>query len=288
MPRPRLAMRKVRDVLRLTLGQGMSRRQAATATGVPLTTVVDCLSRAAAAALQWPLPEGMDDAELEGRLYPGAPANPRQRPEPDWATVHTELRRKDVTLQLLWIEYQQSVSGGYQYTQCATRSRARLCQTTQSHRRTMQGSDLGFCPLTLPGHATGAIPWCEASGTTSISPVGAAVEPRGEAVTASTKVVGGGVDGMASQRKPLLHAVILNAPKVLGRCGRRRGSRPDRGRLTTLTQTVWSPAERRGLTHQGTRAERGKPVSLPSGKASRKASRQGCGYRIAEDANAAV
>ena len=47
MPRPRVAMRKIREVLRLTLGEGLSRRQVGAATGVPLTTVADCLSRAA-------------------------------------------------------------------------------------------------------------------------------------------------------------------------------------------------------------------------------------------------
>ena len=62
-------------------------------------------------------------------------------------------------------------------------------------------------------------------------------------MTASTKAVRGGVDGMASPRKPLLHAVILNAPKVLCRRGEGADRDRDQGRLTTLTQTMWSPAE---------------------------------------------
>jgi hypothetical protein len=69
MPRPRIAMRKIREVLRLVLGEGLSRHRAAAATGVPYTTVTDCLSRATGAGLQWPLPEGMDDRDLEARLY---------------------------------------------------------------------------------------------------------------------------------------------------------------------------------------------------------------------------
>jgi hypothetical protein len=36
----------------------------------------------------------------------------------------------------------------------------------------------------------------------------------------------------------------------------------------------------------GIRAERGKPVSLPSGKASRQASPRGCGERTREEAKA--
>jgi transposase len=123
MPRPRAAMRKVREVLRLVLGEGLSRRRASAATGVPLTTIADCLARAAAARLPWPLPEGIDDAELERRLYPGQAASARQRMEPVWAEVHREMRRKGVTLQLLWIEYKQRVPDGYQYTQFVHRYR---------------------------------------------------------------------------------------------------------------------------------------------------------------------
>jgi hypothetical protein len=98
MPRPRIAMRKIREVLRLTLGEELSRRQVSAASGVPLTTVNDYLRRAAA-GLKWPLPGYVDDAALEHMLY-SQPASPAAgRPLPDWRRVHTELRRKQVTLQ---------------------------------------------------------------------------------------------------------------------------------------------------------------------------------------------
>ena len=48
------------------------------------------------------------------------------------------------------------------------------------------------------------------------------------------------------------------------------------------------PAERHDLTRSVTSAERGKPVVLPPGKASRKASRRDCGYRRREQAKAAL
>ncbi len=65
MPRPRSAMRKIREILRLTLGEGLGRRTTAAATGLPYTTVADHLVRAARAGLGWPLPDDMDDAQLE-------------------------------------------------------------------------------------------------------------------------------------------------------------------------------------------------------------------------------
>ena len=117
VPRPRSAMRKIREILRLILGEGHSRRAAAAATGVPIATIADQLARAQRAGLGWPLPDDLDDAQLEARLFtpvvaPRAPG----RPIPDWAEVHRELRRKDVTLQLLWLEYKARHPDGYQHS----------------------------------------------------------------------------------------------------------------------------------------------------------------------------
>ena len=69
VPRPRSAMRKIREILRLALGEGLSRRATGAATGLPYTTVSDHLVRAVKAGLGWPLPDGMDDAQLEARLF---------------------------------------------------------------------------------------------------------------------------------------------------------------------------------------------------------------------------
>ena len=102
MPRPRIDMRKIREVLRLALGEQLSRLEVSAASGVPLTTVGDYLRRAAAADLKWPLPGGLDDAGLEALLYPPCALSVVSRPVPDWDRVHKELRRKGVTLQLLW------------------------------------------------------------------------------------------------------------------------------------------------------------------------------------------
>jgi len=118
MPRPRIDIRKIREVLRLTLGEELSRRQVSAASGVPLTTAHDYLRRAASAGLKWPLPGDVDDAALEQMLY-SQPARPPTagRPLPDWRRVHAELRRKGVTLRLLWLEYREAHPDGYGYSQ---------------------------------------------------------------------------------------------------------------------------------------------------------------------------
>jgi len=61
-------MRRIRDVLRLTFGERLSRRQVSASTGIPFTTICDYISRTRAAGLSWPLPEDLDDAALEARL----------------------------------------------------------------------------------------------------------------------------------------------------------------------------------------------------------------------------
>jgi transposase len=124
VPRPRIAMRKIREVLRLTFGEGLSRRQVSAGAGVPVTTVSDYIGRATAGGVGWPLPEGLDDEGLEALLYPPAPPACDARPVPDWGQVHKELRRKNVTLQLLWLEYRQAHPDGYGYSQFCNLYRA--------------------------------------------------------------------------------------------------------------------------------------------------------------------
>lgn len=62
-------MRKIRAVLCLSLGEGMSRRRIGAAVGLPYTTVAHYLERALQAGLGWPLPDGLDDGDLETRLF---------------------------------------------------------------------------------------------------------------------------------------------------------------------------------------------------------------------------
>ena len=110
-------MKKIRDVLRLTHALGLSRRKVSEATGIGRTAVTDYVQRAASAELTWPLPDGLGDAELEQRLYPpAAAAEGAGGPEPDWAAVHAEMKRRGVTMTLLWQEYRAGQPQGYAYS----------------------------------------------------------------------------------------------------------------------------------------------------------------------------
>lgn len=124
MATERLEMRNIREVLRLHfLGAGNS-RSIAVAAGCSKSAVNKYLARAQTAGLlSWAEVEGLDEAELERRLYPNTPvellARRPKRELPDYAKVHEELRRRDhqVTLMLLWQEYKEAHPEGYQYTQ---------------------------------------------------------------------------------------------------------------------------------------------------------------------------
>ena len=138
MATKRLLMRQIREILRLKHERGLANRAIARACGIGVTSVSDYLRRAKLAEIGWPLPEGLDDRELEGRLFPPFPASQTPRTMPDLVHLHEEMKRPGVTLQLLWIEYRQELTGGYQYSQfCEIYRRwVRLLTPTmrQSHR----------------------------------------------------------------------------------------------------------------------------------------------------------
>ena len=118
MPAERIAMRLVREILRLIAVEKLAVREIARRTGKAPSTVRATLGRCRAAGVSWPLPEGLSDGELEERLYGkgGAKPGPARRAEPDWASIHRELKRKHVTLSILWEEYIAQEPDGLRYS----------------------------------------------------------------------------------------------------------------------------------------------------------------------------
>lgn len=165
MPGPRLPMRKIRDVLRLSAA-GMSKRQIAASLGVSATAAGECLRRARRAGLRWPVPEELTEDALEHRLYPSPMAAAKdRRPQPDWAAVHRELRRAGVTLQLLWEEHRTAYPDGYGYS--------RFCELYRTWEARLS-------PTMRQTHVAGERMFVDYAGTTL-----EVIEPStGEAMTA--------------------------------------------------------------------------------------------------------
>jgi transposase len=145
MPAERIAMRHVRDVLRLKAA-GVSGNEIARRVGVAPSTVRLTLKRLAAAELVWPLPAEMTDAALEARLFTaaGKKQGHRRRAEPDWAAVHRELKRKHVTLQILWDEYIEQNPEGYRYSRFCELYRAWGSRVPVTMRQSHTGGDKLF------------------------------------------------------------------------------------------------------------------------------------------------
>jgi transposase len=111
-------MRKIKEVLRLHYERGLSAREIARSLDVGRGTIGNYLDRAQRVGLSWPLPSELDEATLEHRLFPSTECGLQEKRQmPSLEYLHQELKKKGVTLQLLWYEYKEKHLDGYQYSQ---------------------------------------------------------------------------------------------------------------------------------------------------------------------------
>jgi transposase len=120
MANPRLSMRNIREILRLSWECRLSQMQIHQSTGVARSTIGEYVGRAKAAGLSWPLPEELDDEAMEHLLFPSVSKPLSNYTEPDCNYIHQELRRKGQTIMGLWQEYKQDNPKGYQYSAFCT------------------------------------------------------------------------------------------------------------------------------------------------------------------------
>lgn len=110
-------MRKIKEILKLKFDADLSYHQIARSVNVSKSTVHDVLNRFNQAELSWPLSEELENEKaLENRLYPEQVKVAEKRPEPDMNWIYKELKKKSVTLLLLWEEYKALKPDGYQYS----------------------------------------------------------------------------------------------------------------------------------------------------------------------------
>src|SRR5271165_6011824 len=143
MPAERIGMRDAREVIRLK-SASVSTHEIARRLGLARSTVRETLKRAETAGIAWPLPDDMTDAALAAALYASrrSKRGHRRIAEPDWASVHRELKRKHVTLLILWDEYIADNPGGYSYSRFCELYRAFEKSLSVTMRQTHAGERL--------------------------------------------------------------------------------------------------------------------------------------------------
>ena len=123
MPKERVSNVKIKEVLRLKFDADLSNRQIGASLAISHSTVANYLHRAEEAGIGWPLPEGLSESQLEQQLFAEPKrlcGNDSPRVMPDWSEIHQQMKRKGVTLMLLWQEYQEQYpERGYHYSQFA-------------------------------------------------------------------------------------------------------------------------------------------------------------------------
>lgn len=124
-------MRKIREILRLKHEAKLSHGKIASALGISKGVVTKYISLAQVRGVACPLPE--DDASLKSLL--STLRKPTGKVDPDWFQIHTELKRKGVTIQLLWEEYVATHgTAAYQYSRFCDLYR----QWRQQQKRSMR------------------------------------------------------------------------------------------------------------------------------------------------------
>ena len=112
----KLSMRKISEILRQKFELKRSNRDIAHSLNISPSTVFDYLARAKTVDISWPLSPDTTEQDLYNKLFLPANTNVRNRALPDWEEIHSELRKKGVTLQLLWREYRTQHPNGIGYS----------------------------------------------------------------------------------------------------------------------------------------------------------------------------
>jgi hypothetical protein len=147
MPTRALHMRKVRELIRLKYEARLSHEQIAGALAISKGVVAKYVARIERTGLEPGALMSMSDAEVMARIAPAPrPASYGGRIKPDFAHLHAELKRANVTLTLLWQEYCAGNAGGltYRFSQFADLYRQYVATLRRSMRQVHRAGEKLF------------------------------------------------------------------------------------------------------------------------------------------------
>ena len=131
-------MEKAKEILRLSQ-MGLSQREVASGTGCSLGMVNAVLARVMEAGVQDPL--SLETKELGAIIYPAGKGNGTGKGEPDFEHVDREIKKKGITLFLLWEEYKMSNPEGCMYSQFCAKYRSYRKKNTVYMRKTYKAGE---------------------------------------------------------------------------------------------------------------------------------------------------
>jgi len=147
-------MPKVIDILRLKHEAGFSHEKIGCVVGLSKGAVGKYVNLAKAVGVTWPLPPNMDEAQLESLLFRGQDKPASKFAQPDFPLIHQELKRKGLTLQLLWAEYAEAQgASAYRYSQFCfhyQRWRKRQKRSMRQLHRAGEKLFIDYCGPTVP------------------------------------------------------------------------------------------------------------------------------------------
>ncbi len=153
MPQKRIPMGKILDTLRLKFESNFSHNKIARTLQISKGAVAKYLQLFIALKLSWPLPDEVDEAALDALFFPSR-THSTVFVEPDCPDIYHQLKRKGVTLQLLWSEYSaKEPSRSYRYSQYCSRYREWRARQKRSMRQTHYAGDklfIDYCGPTMP------------------------------------------------------------------------------------------------------------------------------------------
>lgn len=132
MAMEKVGMRKIKEILRLGFENQVSMNKIARCCNVGRKTVQDYFRRFRISGLPWPLPQEITEELLERKLFPKKKNNGAIKPALNYEYLAEEMRRPNMTLALLWEEYKQEHSDGYQYAQ--------FCNLYRAYKKTLNYS----------------------------------------------------------------------------------------------------------------------------------------------------
>ena len=154
MPKPRISLRMIKDVIRLKWQADLSYEKIAATLNISKGAVTKYVGLAHAAGLDWETVQDWSEQRLTSALLPKANTT-EPYITPDWGRIHRELDRKGVTLMLLWQEYVEAHPHGrtWRYTQFCGHYKdfaQTLKRSMRQHRRAGEKLFIDFAGSTVP------------------------------------------------------------------------------------------------------------------------------------------